>query len=88
MFSSSKSIATLHNFDKRFVENFVYELKNVKSDVYITTIDRRVNAKSVLGLLSLAIKQYDVIRIDVLSSESIEKAQEDLHKVLEMIEVI
>ena len=88
MFSSSKSITTLHNFDKRFVENFVYELKNVKSDVYITTIDRRVNAKSVLGLLSLAIKQYDVIRIDVLSSESVEKAQEDLHKVLEMIEVI
>ena len=88
MFSSSKSIANLHNFDKRFVENFVYELKNVKSDVYITTIDRRVNAKSVLGLLSLAIKQYDVIRIDVLSSESVEKAQYDLHKVLEMIEVI
>ena len=88
MFSSSKSITTLHNFDKRFVENFVYELKNVKSDVYITTIDRRVNAKSVLGLLSLSIKQDDVIRIDVLSSESVEKAQEDLHKVLEMIEVI
>ena len=88
MFSSSKSITTLHNFDKRFVENFVYELKNVKSDVYITTIDRRVNAKSVLGLLSLSIKQDDVIRIDVLSSESVEKAQYDLHKVLEMIEVI
>lgn len=85
MFSSSKSITTLHNFDKRFVENFVYELKNVKSDVYITTIDRRVNAKSVLGLLSLAIKQDDVIRIDVLSSESVQKAQYDLHKVLELL---
>ena len=88
MFSSSKSITTLHNFDKRFVENFVYELKNVKSDVYITTIDRRVNAKSVLGLLSLSIRKDDVIRIDCLSSESVEKAQDDLHKVLEMIEVI
>lgn len=88
MFSSSKSIVTLHNFDKRFVENFVYELKNVKSDVYITTIDRRVNAKSVLGLLSLSIRKDDVIRIDCLSSESVEKTQDDLHKVLEMIEVI
>ena len=70
MFSSSKSITSLHDFDKRFVENFVYESKNVKSDVYITTIDRRVNAKSVLGLLSLSIKRDDVIRIDILSSDS------------------
>lgn len=85
MFSSSKSITSLHDFDKRFVENFVYELKNVKSDVYITTIDRRVNAKSVLGLLSLSVKQDDVIRIDILSSESVEKAQDDLHKVLEIL---
>lgn len=85
MFSSSKSITSPHNFDKRFVENFVYELKNVKSDVYITTIDRRVNAKSVLGLLSLSVKQDDVIRIDILSSESVEKAQDDLHKVLEIL---
>lgn len=85
MFSSSKSITSPHNFDKRFVSNLVEYLNKINSNVNITTIDRRVNAKSVLGLLSLAIKQDDVIRIDILSSESVEKAQDDLHKVLEIL---
>ena len=56
MFSSEKSITVYHDFDKRFVENFVYELRKVNSDVNISNIDRRANAKSVLGLLSLEIK--------------------------------
>ena len=85
MFSSSKSIISNCDFDKRFVSNLVEYLSKINSNVCITTIDRRVNAKSVLGLLSLAIKKDDVIRIDVLSSESVEKAQEDLHKVLELL---
>ena len=85
MFSSSKSIVVMHNFDKRFTNNFVELLNKINSDINISNIDRRVNAKSVLGLLSLAIKKDDVIRIDILSSESVEKAQEDLHKVLEIL---
>ena len=93
MFSSSKSIIFNRSFDnydyeKKFMSNFVFALSKINSDISISNIDRRVNAKSVLGLLSLSIKQDDVIRIDVLSSESVEKAQYDLHKVLEMIEVI
>ena len=88
MFSSSKSITSPHDFNQRFTNNFVELLNKINSNVCITTIDRRVNAKSVLGLLSLAIKKDDIIRIDVLSSESVEKTQDDLHKVLEMIEVI
>ena len=85
MFSSSKSITINHDFNKRFVSNLVEYLSKINSNVCITTIDRRVNAKSVLGLLSLAIKKDDVVRIDVLSSESTEKSQEDLHKVLELL---
>ena len=85
MFSSSKSIISNCDFDKSFVSNLVEYLSKINSNVCITTIDRRVNAKSVLGLLSLAIKKDDVIRIDVLSSESVEKAQDDLHKVLEIL---
>jgi len=93
MFSSSKSIIFNRSFDnydyeKKFMSNFVFALSKINSDISISNIDRRVNAKSVLGLLSLAIKKDDVIRIDCFSSESVEKAQEDLHKVLEMIEVI
>ena len=88
MFSSSKSITAKQDFDKRFTSNLVEYLSKINSNVCITTIDRRVNAKSILGLLSLAIKKDDIIRIDVLSSESTEKAQDDLHKVLELIEVI
>lgn len=85
MFSSSKSITSPHDFDQRFVSNLVQMLNKINSNINITTIDRRVNAKSVLGLLSLSIKQDDVIRIDILSSESAEKAQDDLHKVLEIL---
>lgn len=88
MFSLSKSIISNCDFDKRFVSNLVEYLNKINSNVCITTIDRRVNAKSVLGLLSLSIKRDDVIRIDILSSDSVEKAQEDLYKVLELIEMI
>ena len=85
MFSSSKSITVNYDFNKRFVSNLVELLNKINSNINIANIDRRVNAKSVLGLLSLSIKQDDVIRIDVLSSESVEKAQDDLHKVLEIL---
>ena len=85
MFSSSKSITVNYDFNKRFVSNLVELLNKINSNINIANIDRRVNAKSVLGLLSLSIKQDDVIRIDVLPSESVEKAQEDLHKVLELL---
>ena len=85
MFSSSKSITINYDFNKRFVSNLVELLNKINSNINIANIDRRVNAKSVLGLLSLAIKKDDVIRIDVLSSESVEKAQDDLHKVLEIL---
>ena len=85
MFSSSKSITINYDFNKRFVSNLVELLNKINSNINIANIDRRVNAKSVLGLLSLSIKQDDVIRIDVLSSESTEKSQEDLHKVLKIL---
>lgn len=85
MFSSSKSITSPHNFDKRFTNNFVELLNKINSDINIANIGRRVNAKSILGLLSLAIKKDDVIRIDCISNISTEKAQEDLHKVLEIL---
>lgn len=85
MFSSSKSITVNYDFNKRFVSNLVELLNKINSNINIANIDRRVNAKSVLGLLSLSIKQDEIIRIDVLSSESVEKAQDDLHKVLEIL---
>ena len=72
----------------RPAKNFVFVLGKINSDVNISNVDRRVNAKSILGLLSLNIKKDSDIRIDIHSGESVEKAQDDLHKVLEMIEVI
>ena len=88
MFTSEKSITVGYDFDMRFVKNFVHILNKIDSTVNISNIDRRANAKSVLGLLSLKIKKKDIIRVDIHSGESVEKAQDDLHKVLEMIEVI
>lgn len=85
MFSSQKGVVVKKDFTERFVKNFVHELKNIKSDVYITTIERRVNAKSVLGLLSLNIKKHDVIRIDIISDCNVEIVQEDMLKILEML---
>ena len=88
MFTSEKSITVGYDFDMRFVKNFVHILNKIDSTVNISNIDRRANAKSVLGLLSLKIKKKDIIRVDIHSNESVEKAQEDLHKVLELIEMI
>ena len=88
MFTSEKSITVGYDFDMRFVKNFVHILNKIDSTVNISNIDRRANAKSVLGLLSLKIKKKDIIRVDIHSGISVEKAQDDLHKVLEMIEVI
>ena len=88
MFTSEKSITVGYDFDMRFVKNFVHILNKIDSTVNISNIDRRANAKSVFGLLSLKIKKKDIIRVDIHSGISVEKAQDDLHKVLEMIEVI
>ena len=61
MFSSSEIITADKDFSERFVKNFVEKIKNIRPLVYIETTnkDRRVNAKSVLGILSLQIKKGD-----------------------------
>ena len=65
MFSSSKSITVNYDFNKRFVSNLVELLNKINSNINIANIDRRVNAKSILGLLSLAIKKNDVKLSDI-----------------------
>lgn len=88
MFSSQKGIVVKKDFTERFVKNFVHELSKIESDVHIANVDKRVNAKSITGLLSLNIKKHDVIRIDIISDCNVEIVQEDMIKVLEMIEMV
>ena len=44
-------------------------LTPIKSEVYINKEDRRVNAKSVLGLLSIGISENDELVFDILEDE-------------------
>ena len=48
MFSSSKSITSPHDFKINFVEL----LNKINSNVCISTIDRRINAKSALEIFN------------------------------------
>lgn len=85
MFFEERTIMSPKYFNSRFVQNFVYSIMNMKSFPYMSTVERNVNAKSVLGLLSLNIHQGDIIRIQVCNND-IEQAKKDLDFIIELIQ--
>lgn len=52
-----------NKFVGRNLYNFVYFSRNIQSQIYITKNGRTVNGKSILGLLSLDIKEKDIVSI-------------------------
>lgn len=85
MFISQKTISAPCDFNSRFVTNLVQSIVAMKSAPYIATIDRNINAKSILGLLSAGIKQDDDICIQVIDNHSQEQTEEDLDLMLKLI---
>ena len=73
------------NFTSRFVGNFTQGIVTLKSTPYISTTDKNVNAKSVLGLLSADIRKGNILKIQTMNSHSCEQSKLDLEIVTKLI---
>lgn len=82
---AEKSIVSPVDFGSRFVQNFVYKIMNMQSNPYIVTLDKNVNAKSILGLLSANIRKGDTIRIQVMNNYDLGQAESDLEYIINLI---
>lgn len=87
MFTSEKTIMVANDITSRNIGNFTFHIQSVESDVYFEKDNRHINAKSILGILSLSIMPMSTINVKVINKESVEKAKSDLKKVLAFFEI-
>ena len=59
----SLKINSERDINSRQASNFVYNSSALHSDIWITKSDRRINAKSILGVLSINIQKGDLIEL-------------------------
>lgn len=59
----SLKINSERTINSRQASNFVYNVSALHSDIWITKNDRRINAKSILGVLSINIQKGDLIEL-------------------------
>lgn len=59
----SLKIYSERTINSRQASNFVYNVSALHSDIWITKNDRRINAKSILGVLSINIQKGDLIEL-------------------------
>lgn len=55
--------------NSRQAANFVYNIQALQSDVWLTKCNRRVNAKSILGVLSINIQKGDKIELSFSNND-------------------
>lgn len=82
----SDTIMCNKDFNERNVQNFVAETEKLNSLIYLETKkdERRINGKSILGILSLKLKKGDEFKI-ILFNIFEEEMQSELDKILEII---
>lgn len=82
----SDTIVCNKDFSERNVKNFVAETEKLNSLIYLETKkdERRINGKSILGILSLKLKKGDEFKI-ILFNCFEEEMQPELDKILEVI---
>ena len=82
----SEMIICGKDFNERNVQNFVVETEKLNSLIYIQTNkdERRINGKSILGILSLKLKKGDEFKI-ILFNCFEEEMQPELDKILDVI---
>ena len=78
----SKTIKVKNTLDTRQVAYLVQCAGQFKSDIRIEEDEKRINAKSIMGTISLAIKEDDEITV-ITSGEDENKALEEICKVLD-----
>lgn len=85
MFTVKRTITVNKDITPRFAKNFVAEVTHIKSNLYFIVGDREINAKSILGIISINIMIDDKFDVCVDSSVSQECAENDMNKVIEML---
>lgn len=85
--NETKTITLNRYINTRHASNLVAKLDSIDSGIYINKIheySRQVNAKSIIGLLSLGLKRGDEVVVTVLNQDE-NKCKEDMLKALEII---
>lgn len=85
MFTAKRTITANKDITPRFAKNFVAEVTHIKSNLYFIVGDREINAKSILGIISINIMIDDKFDVCVDSSVSQECAENDMDKVIELL---
>lgn len=85
MFMTKRTITANKDITPRFAKNFVAEVAHIKSNLYFIVGDREINAKSILGIISINIMNGDEFDICVDSSVSQECAENDINKVIKLL---
>lgn len=82
----AESFFTLKNYPTtRGISDFVFKITNFDTDVYLSIDEREVNAKSMLGVLSLSLYAGCNVHIKIVSTQSVEQADMDLQEALDII---
>lgn len=86
MFKSELQITIDKQLTGRLVHQIVYYISELKSDVYISNYEgRSVNAKSIIGVLSLDVKTNDIVTINVYNNISQKNSDTDINKIKDFI---
>lgn len=52
-----------HDISGRQAANFAYSVAHIPCNIWLEKDDRRVNAKRILGLLSLSLHENDIVKL-------------------------
>lgn len=67
----NKTVTIPCDMTGRYVQHLVYKISQIPHDCYVRFDDRQVNAKSVLGILSLDLHEGDIVEFVVNSDEDV-----------------
>ena len=87
LYNETKIITLNKYINTRHASNLVAKLESIQSSVYLNKIheySRQVNAKSIIGLLSLGLKRGDEVVVTVLNQDE-NNCKEDILKALEIV---
>ena len=87
MISTSLNVKAKQDLSNRAAANIIEKLREIEtSNIYLRFMGAQVNAKSLVGLLSLDIKQNECFEIYIFSTDDVAAAATDLKKLLRAIE--
>lgn len=89
MFERNVTIPSPVDFGRRNIHNFVFAISNIESSIYVQTLDdRRINGKSILGLLSINISKDTLVKFIIHNNTSEKNANRDMNLVLDALKRI